>query len=149
MCSNARLYNCLRCHRQVVICRRCDRGNIYCPHGCSAKARAESVHLAGKKYRSSWQGRLNNADRQRRYRLRQKQKVTHQGSPTRVAHAVLESIESRPKKFDFLKQPVQMSTSIYCSFCSRLCDPFLRHDFLLKSRFLHLFRNRRHPDGDG
>jgi hypothetical protein len=28
--TDARLFNCARCHRQVVICSRCDRGNLYC-----------------------------------------------------------------------------------------------------------------------
>jgi len=29
MQSSARLFNCARCRRQVVICSHCDRGNIY------------------------------------------------------------------------------------------------------------------------
>ena len=27
--STARLYQCMFCHVQVIICRKCDRGNIY------------------------------------------------------------------------------------------------------------------------
>jgi hypothetical protein len=27
--SSARLFTCARCRAQVLICRRCDRGNIY------------------------------------------------------------------------------------------------------------------------
>ena len=30
MDPSARLYHCARCHCQVILCRRCDRGQVYC-----------------------------------------------------------------------------------------------------------------------
>jgi len=33
MSLSARLYHCQRCHTQVIICSRCDRGQRYCPGG--------------------------------------------------------------------------------------------------------------------
>ena len=30
MCRSARLYNCVRCHCQAIICSHCDYGNRYC-----------------------------------------------------------------------------------------------------------------------
>ncbi len=119
--SSARLFHCARCRRQVVICRRCDRGNIYCGKRCSQPARRESLRAAGRRYQDSRAGRLKHAARQRRYRSR-REKVTHQGSPTWPAHDSLRR-ESRPALARF-------GASIRCRFCQRPCSPFVRLDFL-------------------
>jgi hypothetical protein len=74
-----RLYSCHRCGVQVGICRRCDHGNIYCGRQCSAIRRRESLRRAGARYQSTRRGAARHAARQRGYRVRQKQKVTHQG----------------------------------------------------------------------
>jgi len=141
MCTSARRFNCHRCQRQVILCSHCDRGNIYCLDGCSSKARLESLRLARIKYQSSRQGKHINALRQHRYRQSQKQKVTHQGSPPTTAYAVLESAENRTLKALGMSL---ITSSLYCDQCHRLCDPFLRLDFLQRSHFLPLFRNRTH-----
>ena len=36
MPDTGRMYLCARSHEQVVVCRRCDRGQVYCPSGCAA-----------------------------------------------------------------------------------------------------------------
>jgi hypothetical protein len=74
-----RLYSCHRCGVQVRICQRCDHGNIYCGRKCSAIRRRESLRRAGARYQSTRRGAARHAARQRGYRVRQKQKVTHQG----------------------------------------------------------------------
>jgi len=114
---------------------------IFIVCGCSSKARAKSLRLASKKYQSSRQGRLKNSHRQHRYRQSKKQKVTHQGSPLVMAHDLLESAETKVKK---IPEFSQNSPLLYCNRCHRLCDPFLRLDFLQRSHFLPLFRNRTH-----
>ena len=93
-----RLYNCVRCHAQSMICRSCDRGHQYCSPRCAAQARQIHTKRAQKKYQTSYKGRLSSADRQRRFRARQRQlvvpskpstkasatkKVTHHSSATR------------------------------------------------------------------
>ncbi len=80
MPASSRLYFCSRCHTQVIICSRCDRGQRYCPGECRHEARSESGKRATKKYQSTRTGRFNNAARQQRFRERHSQKVTHQGS---------------------------------------------------------------------
>ena len=45
-----RLYNCRRCAVQVLICRDCDRGNIYCAGECAQISRLESLRRAAKCY---------------------------------------------------------------------------------------------------
>ena len=75
-----RLYSCRGCARQVRICRRCDRGNQYCAGGCAQERRRESVRRAGARYQLSYGGACRHAARQRQWRSRRSQKVTHQGS---------------------------------------------------------------------
>ena len=87
MKNAARLFTCASCRRQVVLCRRCDHGNIYCSRHCSGRARRRSVRLAGQRYQDSRRGCHKHAERQRRYRERRRcpapavrasvQKVTH------------------------------------------------------------------------
>jgi hypothetical protein len=76
-----RLYSCRRCAQQVRICRYCDRGNQYCTGECARLRRRESVRRAGARYQLSYRGACCHAARQRRWRERQPQKVTHHGSP--------------------------------------------------------------------
>ena len=80
MCVSARLYHCARCHCQVTICRYCDRGNIYCGGDCAKEARKDSLHRSSVSYQSSRRGQAANARRQKDFRQRQREKVTHQGS---------------------------------------------------------------------
>ena len=124
--DTARLYNCARCHAQTVVCRCCDRGNVYC-RDCALPARREAQRRASKRYQDSPQGRLNHAARQRRYREKQKQKVTHKGSVERrspVGHLV--------KPDSSVLSTLTRAPDIFCHFCSEVCSQFLRLDYLLR-----------------
>ena len=119
--STARLFNCARCRRQVVICRRCDRGHIYCGRQCSESARDESLRAAARRYQGSRAGRFKHAERQRRYRSRQ-QKVTHQGSSASPRNDSMRSESGTAlARFESIAR---------CQFCHRSCSPFVRLDFL-------------------
>ena len=125
----ARLYSCLRCNSQVTICRRCDRGNIYCMK-CAPKARQEAKDRAATRYQASYQGRSKHAARQRRYRESLKQKVTHKGFSGRWIHDLL--INKRKKvKPPHIRPNTKISTLIFCHSCHNLCSPFLRRNFLV------------------
>ena len=137
MQCSARLYSCCRCQAQVIICSRCDRGHRYCTGQCAADARSASLKRAGEKYRSTRSGRINNAARQKYYRERQKQIVTHQGSPLVASHDVLKAQSHWPEKVEKYDQNGRNS---FCHHCGAVCEPFLRQDFLHQSRFLRLFR---------
>lgn len=131
MKPSARLYHCARCHCQVVICRHCDTGNVYC-QSCAKPARKESLRRAARKYQSTRAGRFANARRQSRYRARQQQKVTHQGSPTIHRNDLLPASQNRlqnPRR-QTQKKYFLDKTVIHCHFCQRECDVFLRRDFL-------------------
>ena len=86
-----RLYSCRRCARQVRICRRCDRGNRYCAEGCARICRRESRCRASERYQQSYRGALKHAARQRAWRGREQQKVTHQGSLAGAAGLIVVS----------------------------------------------------------
>ncbi len=139
MQSSARLYFCCRCQAQVIICSGCDCGHRYCPGQCATDARSDSLKRASKKYRSTRAGRINNAARQKRFRQRQQQIVTHQGSPLVASHDVLKAKSHWP---EIVKKYDQYGRDLICHHCGAVCEPFLRQDFLHLSRLLRLFRRQ-------
>jgi hypothetical protein len=129
MQSSARLFICARCRCQVVICSHCDRGNIYCGQGCAQAARRQSLRGSAERYQNTRRGRLAHAERQRRYRRRRKQKVTHQGSPPTIADETLPA-ESRTSARRSTLPAAVPGDGIRCHLCARICSPFLRQAFL-------------------
>jgi hypothetical protein len=128
MQNTARLFNCARCRAQVLICSRCDRGNIYCGPACSQQARRASLRAAGRRYQHGRRGRFTHAERQRRYR-RRTHKVTHQGSVPIAPHDSL-SPESRTAPEHSSGGPPTRVQGPHCHFCRRPCSAFVRLDFL-------------------
>ena len=129
MCVSARLFNCARCHSLVTICRHCDRGNRYCGAVCAGEARKESQRRSRSSYQSSRRGRTAIAERQKRFRQRQRKKVTHQGSAPDTPDDLLSVEPGKPETC----RPVEKAAfeaDIYCHFCHRRCDPFLRNRFV-------------------
>ena len=123
--NTARLFYCARCLQPVVICSRCDRGNIYCGSKCSGQSRTLNHHIANQKYQHSLKGRLKHAKRQRRYRERQKataKKVTDQGSPALPPNDVL------PRQPN--ERPSWQVSTARCHFCGEPVSLFLRNGFL-------------------
>lgn len=143
----ARLYNCARCHSQVVICRHCDNGNVYC-QSCAPVAELESHRRADAKYQQTERGRKNHKARQQRYL----EKMTDKGSrgslpasPSR-ANAEAASSASAKEERDACSSPSSATTTEpqpagaarrsdgdsghSCDFCSRLCSAYLRLETL-------------------
>ena len=139
MQSSARLYSCCRCQAQVIICSECDRGHRYCTGQCATDARSDSLKRASDKYRSTRAGRINNAARQKRYRQRQQQIVTHQGSRLVASHDVLKAKTHWPEK---VEKYGQNGGYLICHHCGAVGDPFLRQEFLHQSRFSGSFRQK-------
>lgn len=133
-----RLYQCVRCHTQAVICTQCDHGQIYCGNVCAALARKKSMQLAGIRYQTTFRGKRNHAARQTRYRKRLSEIVTHQGSPSLPPHALMDVIENVTKKT--VNEPIK--ALLTCCFCKKPISDWFRNDFLRrrsykKSRLLH------------
>jgi len=146
-----RLYSCRRCARQVRICRRCDRGNRYCADGCAQIRRRESRCRASERYQQSYHGGLKHAARQRDWRQRQQQKVTHQGSPAGMAglivvsSSILKPTQEPHGEIAYIKPPLpigirraQAHWPIHhaehpaprCCFCGCVLAPFARLGWL-------------------
>ena len=143
MTSSARLFNCARCNALTIVCRTCDRGQRYCSSKCRAKARRDSQRRATRKYQNTRRGRHANAERQQRYRERQRNKVTHQGSVDPSVSAVL------PDRANKLTEPVSVvkrtpSSDLHCHFCHRTCSSFLRRDFICSSSRPSSWRRSTH-----
>jgi hypothetical protein len=134
-----RLYNCACCAEQVRICRGCDRGNRYCAGVCAALRRRESLRRAGKRYQRSYRGACAHAARQRAWRERQAQEVTHHGClPAGVSVTVANSstqttAQGNHAHHKLLPQPpaallelAALPVRARCSLCGRVLSPFAR-----------------------
>lgn len=122
--TTGRLFLCACCRKQVLICRRCDRGQRYC-RNCAAQVRRARVREAGRRYQKSRQGRFVHAARSRRHRSRNK-KVTHQGSLDLANDVVL-----RQDSTDVAVAIVAVSAAVgtdmaLCHCCARPLPPFVR-----------------------
>ena len=141
MSVSSRLYHCCRCHTQVIICSRCDRGQRYCSGQCRSLAHTASRKRAAKKYQSTRKGRFNNAARQRRFRVHNKQKVTHQGSASKPLRGLLKVQLTLAKKAPKLSLPGMI---LQCHYCGAECSPYLRSDFLQRGWLKRRFRQLDH-----
>ena len=104
MDRSARLFLCVRCRQQVMLCSHCDHGHLYCSPSCSSAGRHEHRRHSAQRYQDSRGGRLKHAARTACWRRRERQrqrclclssagadvnKVTHQGCPPVQADASL------------------------------------------------------------
>jgi hypothetical protein len=141
--ASYRLYNCRCCARQVRICRNCDRGNQYCAGDCAQIRRSETLRRAGARYQQSYRGACRHAARQRLWRVRQLQKVTHQGSQDEIASAIVGTAATIPARTDadatisvlplldsFATAPAGHGRWPRCCFCGGHLPRFTRLGFL-------------------
>jgi hypothetical protein len=124
---SARIFNCARCHRQVIICSCCDRGNIYCGPVCSQTSRKEHMRAAGKRYQKTYDGRMNHAKRQRRYKKQKINSLTHHPSQEISTNDLLQSETNKGVK-------MTSSDELRCHFCGRSCSLLLRTSPLNRDR---------------
>ena len=122
--TTVRLFQCAFCQIQVLICTYCDCANIYCKP-CALGARKRSTQAAGKRYQKTDSGKRKHAQRQKRYRERQKllsESVTHHPSQPATAHDSLLSLHEMAVAI--------IKRGIYCHFCERVVSLFVRNSFL-------------------
>jgi hypothetical protein len=144
MQPTGRLFLCARCRAQVFICRRCDRGQIYCAGGCAQAARRASLREAAQRYQRSRRGRLAHAQRARRYRARHN-KVTHHGSPVPAPNALLPADSTRTA---FTHSRVSAPVRAHCQVCGCTCSPFMRLGPLRRRDPRSVYRYRGGSEGD-
>ena len=93
------------------------------------RPRRESLRQAGSRYRAPPQGRHHNAARQQRFRDRQKEKVTHQGSlALRTPVLPLPARNAGERGPD--REGNATRSGIFCHFCHCPCDSYPRNRFL-------------------
>lgn len=121
-----RLFLCIRCHAQVVLCSGCDHGQIYCGKVCAFFARQKSLRLARSRYQQTFNGRRNHAACQARYRTNLKNKVTDHTSPLDAQNAPIEPLKNKPDK----TESGQSEPALTCCFCEKTISAWIRNDFL-------------------
>ena len=67
---SCRMFLCARCRSHTLICRSCDRGQVYCMGTCARDARGERQREARRRYQATPRGRSMHAERSRRHRAR-------------------------------------------------------------------------------
>lgn len=147
MQSTGRLFKCVLCFMQVIICSSCDRGQRYCSSYCSNTVRSRSQKAASYRYQQSRQGKLNHARRMRHYRYR-KQIVTHQGSPSPGLNDLLQANPENAKNPVVTSRFAVVPEKYTCHFCGHPCSEFVRLAFLHRRRVHYLnpfdLRGNRH-----
>jgi len=149
--STIRIFQCLRCRCQVMVCQHCDHGQRYCAKDCRQLARKTACKRANEKYQKSLKGRFNNAERQQRFRQKQKeknslvgkqhqkvQKVTDQGSLSNTSNDLLIETPCMQKK-PLIKQKAIVKP--ICHFCESLYHAKFRTGFL-ESRTTYPYQSK-------
>jgi hypothetical protein len=127
-----RFFFCARCWTPTHICRRCDRGQIYCSRDCSSEARRARQREARARYQASPRGRQMHVERSRRYRARQR--VTDQGllpaeKPARQSKgANADAVASRQRA------TAEIMAVTICSRCGKHFSRFVRLGPIRKQR---------------
>lgn len=122
-----RFYLCARCRRQTLVCKRCDRGQIYCGRACALEARHCRQREARARYQATVRGREMHAQRSRQYRARRRS-VTDQGAmPPRIDNEPVAPVNggaaaNRPA---IVAAPL-LATS--CHHCRKPASDFVRLD---------------------
>jgi len=88
--------------------------------------RKKLMKLAGRRYQATFNGKRNHAARQARYRKRQREIVTHQGSPLIPQHAPMNSLENETKN----TENGHVKLTLTCCFCKKPVSVWIRNDFL-------------------
>ena len=113
-----RLFLCDYCGSQVEVCTPCDRRHSYCGSPCARAARAISHREANHRYQATDRGRKLHAERQARYRERQRSKQVTGRTP----HAGTQVCERRVTDHTshaayMVSTPRPKLPRGYCSFC--------------------------------
>jgi len=139
--ASCRMFLCARCRSQVLVCRRCDRGQIYCVGTCAQEGRRDRQREARRRYQATPRGRAMHAERNRRYRARQRHVTDHglakvgDGGPS-----LAKGVDQTPPSS---KRP---QAYLLCHHCGHPASPFLRLSALHPQR-RRVKTRRTHGDG--
>ena len=122
--ASCRMFLCGRCRSQVLVCRRCDRGQIYCAGTCGQQARRHKQREARRRYQATPRGRAMHADRNRRYRARQRS-VTDHGPPKEHEAGLVPGVKVHSAARE--RSPSKCPPGNWrCHFCAQAASAFVR-----------------------
>jgi len=104
---------CALCGEMFFVCRRCERGQVYCGAACRREARRQKCLEYNRVNQDKRQGRLNHAKRQQDYLLR---KVLAQVLKKVTDHSLVERFfpgKLAPEHFE------RVHSMYHCWFCGR------------------------------
>jgi hypothetical protein len=119
-----RMFLCARCRSQALVCRRCDRGQIYCAPSCAHDARRDHQREARRRHQATPRGRAMHADRNRRYRARAR-RVTDQGPAHEPETGPWRGLQGSPAPSDPASSG-SSSAQRRCHLCGRPAASFIR-----------------------
>lgn len=122
---SCRMFLCARCRSQSFICRRCDRGQIYCVGSCARDARREGQREARRRYQATPRGRAMHAERNRRYRARVG-RVTDHGPAREQETGRLGGLGAFPAGLSEPSPGGRSPVHYSCHRCGRPASTFLR-----------------------
>ena len=166
--GSGRLFVCVWCGCEVVVCSCCDRGQLYCGLDCARQARRQTLRGAGRRCQQTRRGRRMHAARMARYRAKlakasdvvavgmpdeaqQREIVTHHGSPAPVAGDLLAGGATAMPRDDAYPAGLPGRAMPQCHWCGRCCLLPLRRGFLRRCdhRRGRLARSRRSANRHG
>lgn len=119
-----RILSCAWCDDPLVVCQECDHGYRYCSEECSELGRKRCLRLAGARYQRSFEGAKKHAARQAAYKIRAREKVTHQSFPADDSPVIVEQAEQEASQPSVL-QPEPLKP-LCCASCGRRCGFVVR-----------------------
>ena len=131
---SCRIFICACCRCQSLVCRRCERGQIYCTGTCAQEARRDKQRLARRRYQTTPRGRVMHAERSRRYRARAA-RVTDHGRAVEQESVLfhrLEGSEATREPSSGGMPPIHS----YCHHCGQPASSLLRLSALRHGRRL-------------
>ena len=139
-----RMFLCVRCRSQVLVCTPCDRGQIYCFGPCAQEARREKQREARRRHQATTRGRAMHADRNRRYRARRRCVTDHGPAKERKAASLL----APRAPTDTVGPSFSRKFSGYrlCHRCGRSTSAFVRLD-ALRPGYHHRREKHLQPQG--
>jgi hypothetical protein len=160
--GSGRLFVCVRCGCEVVVCSCCDRGQIYCGVDCARQARRQTLRGAGRRWQQTRRGRRMHAARMARYRAKLAQGsagvavgqpdetgpreiVTHHGSPAPPTGDLVAGGATAMPRDDASLAELPGRAMTQCHWCGRCCLLPLRRGFL--RRCDHRRGRVGHPGG--
>jgi len=127
-----RFFFCARCGTPTHVCRRCDRGQIYCSRDCSSEARRSRQREARARYQASPRGRQMHVERSRRYRARRR--VTDQGLLSSEKPARRPKMANAAAVADRHRATAGIMSATICSRCRNRFSRFVRLEPIRKQR---------------